>query len=91
MVLTTVFFDSGLLIGVQIKDPQIYYNSLNEIYKNDSFELYINPTEQKNIVDKDFVQLRVSATNEKEMWIGTPTGNEYGWSRFYVPFPVLCM
>ena len=20
------------------------------------------------------------------MWIGTPTGNEYGWSRFYVPF-----
>ncbi|HHX79496.1 MAG TPA: hypothetical protein GX692_00310 [Acholeplasmataceae bacterium] len=86
MVLTTVFFDSGLLIGVQIKDPQIYYNSLNEIYKNDSFELYINPTEQKNIVDKDFVQLRVSATNEKEMWIGTPTGNEYGWSRFYVPF-----
>lgn len=28
----------------------------------------------------------MSATNEKETWIGVPTGNEYGWSRFYVHF-----
>jgi hypothetical protein len=86
MTLTTVFFESGLLVGVQIKDPQIYYNSLNEIYKNDSFELYINPTSQRTKVNKDFLQIRVSATNDREMWIGVPTGNEYGWSRFYVPF-----
>lgn len=86
MTLTTVFFDSGLLVGAYVSDSSIYYNNQAEIYKNDSIEFYINPTNQRTTITKDFVQFRVSATNNRETWIGIPTDNEYEWSRYYVPF-----
>lgn len=86
MSIKAYFSQTGLLIGVERKDSAIYYDSERVVYHNDSIELYINPTPHRASINQDFVQLRVTATNEVESWIGVQSPDGYPWSFFYVQF-----
>lgn len=86
MSLKAYFGEKGLLVGIERVDESIYNDDSIQVFRNDSVELYINPTNNKTALTKDYVQLRISASNKTESWIGTPSFDGYPWSYYYVPF-----
>ncbi|WP_025724395.1 sugar-binding protein [Acholeplasma granularum] len=86
MSIKAYFANKGLLVGIFRNDKSVYSDESIQVFRNDSVELYINPTNNKQSLTKDYVQLRISATNLKESWIGTPSPDGYPWSYYFVPF-----
>lgn len=81
------FAEKGFLAYAYVHEKAIFENTNVLIYQQDSFELYINPTDYKDELRSSCSQFRISPRHRSETWIGMKSPIvDYTWSRQYIEF-----
>lgn len=86
---TVAFAEKGLLVYAKVtKENNEFYENIDlDIFKQDSFELYINPSNFQDELNAGCVQFRLSPRLRRETWIGQKdVATEYTWTKYYKPF-----
>lgn len=77
------FGNKGLLAYAYVAKSNFYEDITLDIFKQDSFEIYINPSTFRKDLTAQCVQLRLSPLNRHESWIGVPCDN-YPWTKYFL-------
>ncbi len=78
------FGKAGLLAYALVSKDNFYEDSTLDIFKQDSFEIYVNPSAFRIDLTAQCVQLRLSPLERHESWIGVPSEN-YPWTKYFLP------
>lgn len=77
------FGNKGLLAYAYVSKSNFYEDISLDIFKQDSFEIYINPSAFRKDLTAQCVQLRLSPLNRHESWIGVASNN-YPWTKYFL-------
>ncbi|MCQ2742309.1 MAG: hypothetical protein MJ239_03315 [Bacilli bacterium] len=83
------FADKGLLVHAKVtKNSKEFFENIDlDIFKQDSFELYINPSNFQDELNAGCLQFRLSPLSRRETWIGQQdVSTKYSWTKYYKPF-----
>ncbi len=77
------FGRKGLLAYARVTKSNFYEDVTLDIFKQDSFEIYVNPSTFRKDLTAQCVQLRLSPLERHESWIGVPSDN-YPWTKYFL-------
>lgn len=77
------FGSKGLLAFAHVSKSNFYEDSSLDIFKQDSFEIYINPSTFRKDLTAQCVQFRLSPLLRHETWIGVASEN-YPWTKYFM-------
>ncbi len=81
------FANNGFLAYLYVHEDKIFENQRQNIYEQDSVELYINPGLYTDELRSNCVQFRLSPLLRTETWIGMHSPiDDYTWIFYDVPF-----
>ena len=78
------FGQKGLLAYAHVSKSSFYEDASLDLFKQDSFEIYVNPSAFRKDLTAQCVQLRLSPLERHESWIGVPSEN-YPWTKYFLP------
>ena len=78
------FGQKGLLAYARVSKSSFYEDASLDLFKQDSFEIYVNPSAFRKDLTAQCVQLRLSPLERHESWIGVPSEN-YPWTKYFLP------
>ena len=81
------FAEKGMLAFAKVTKSTFFENINLDIFKQDSFELYFNPSNFNDELNTACVQFRLSPLLRRETWIGQKdVASDYAWTKYHKPF-----